>query len=289
METDASYQSLLTVAKQIRSTLPSGVQDKYSTRDIHRSLAVLLVRAGDLRKKETGLEPTPAGTDHGIILPDQDGSVRFSEEAANYTAKLFYKAYPSFSPAALSDSVMEGFRENGKVEPSFEYQGKTYRYMNQAWMVDDSVLPRDKILWAEKQFSSLFFCLNLGVSMLTDIGDQFRMFGPKRLAAFFYAEALRKAESDKKKKLLTKLASTYRLLHMPLRAIKLYEDMTEEEYQSSISVPFLTAVAAAYCDINNNIAAKDLADKATEAGNGRQGVELSALYRRIRTGNGTGN
>lgn len=286
--TDTQTQTLLSIAKEIRSALPASVQEKYSTRDIHRTSAFLLIKSGDLEKNDTGLEPTEAGIDHGIILSDDDSSLKFSPAAAEYVRSLFFKAYPAFSPAVLSASVLEGFKETGKVEPSFEYQGKTYKYTDQAWYEDSALLPRDRTLWAEKQFSSLFFHINLGVSMLADIGDQFRSQGPKRLGALFYDEALKKAEPDKKKKLLTKLAGIYRQLHMPLRTIKLYEDMSSEEYASCVSVPFLTAVASAYCDINNNIAAKELADKATELGNGKQGIELSSLYRRIRSGNGTG-
>ncbi|MDO5445689.1 MAG: hypothetical protein Q4F31_08725 [Eubacteriales bacterium] len=288
MATDTQTQSLFSIAKDIRSTLPASVQDKYSTRDIHRTLAYLLIKSGDLEKNDTALEPTASGIDHGIIIQDDDSSLKFLPAAANYVCSIFYKAYPAFSPAVLSDSVLEGFKETGKVEPSFEYQGKTYKYTDQAWYEDSNLLSRDKTLWAEKQFSALFFNNNLGVSMLADIGDQFRSQGPKRLGALFYDEALKKAEPDKKKKLLTKLAGTYRQLHMPLRAIKLYEDMSSDEYALCVSVPFLTAVASAYCDINNNIAAKELADKATELGNGKQGIELSSLYRRIRSGNGTG-
>ena len=288
MATDTQTQTLLSIAKEIRSTLPASVQEKYSTRDIHRTLAFLLIKSGDIEKNDSGLEPTEAGADHGIFIPDDENSLKFSPVAVNYVCSVFYKAYPAFSPAVLSASVLEGFKETGKVEPSFEYQGKTYRYTDQAWYEDSALLARDRTLWAEKQFSTLFFNINLGVSMLADIGDQFRSQGPKRLGALFYDEALKKAEPDKKKKLLTKLAGTYRQLHMPLRAIKLYEDIKSGDYSACISVPFLTAVASAYCDINNNIAAKELADKATELGNGKQGIELSSLYRRIRSGNGTG-
>lgn len=288
MATDTQSQTLLSIAKDIRASLPAAVQEKYSARDIHRTLALLLIRSGDLDKTDSGLEPTAMGISHGITLPEDESSPRFSEKAAAYTSSVFSRAYPAFSPAALSDSVMEGFRETGKVEPSFQYQGKVYRYTEQAWYENDTLLARDRTLWAEKQFSALFFNENLGVSMLTDIGDQFRTHGPKRLGAMFYAEALRKAEPDKKKKLLTKLAGIYRQLHMPLRAIKLYEDMSEEEYSAYVSAPFLTSVASAYCDINNNIAAKELADRATALGKGKQGLELSSLYRRIHSGNGTG-
>lgn len=288
MATEANSLSLLTIAKDIRSVLPAAVQEKYSTRDIHRTLALLLIRSGDLEKTDSGLEPTQTGEDHGLSLSEEDSSLKFAPESAAYVSSVFYKAYPAFSPAAMPAFVMEDYVETGKVTPCFTYQGKTYKYTQQAWYEGDVQLSRDRTLWAEKQFSALFFAGNLGVSMLSDIGDQFRSEGPKRLGAIFYAEAISKAEPERKKKLLTKLAATYRQLHMPLRAIKLYEDMDSDQRGELISIPFLTAVASAYCDINNNIAAKELADLATTLGNGKQGLELSTLYRRIRSGNGTG-
>ena len=286
--TDSQCTSLLSISKEIRSLLPVSIQDKYSTRDVHRILAVLLIKSGDIDKTDTGSEPTQTGMDHGMVFMEDENTLKFTEAGSQYVKSLFFRAYPAFSPAILPDSVPEGFRETGKVIPEFIYQGKKYRYINQAWYENDTLMPRDRTLWAEKQFSALFFDLNPGVSVLTDIGDQFRTLGPKRLGAMFYDEALKKAEPDKKKKLLTKLASIYRQLHMPLRAIKLYEDMDESDLSERVSVPFLTAVASAYCDINNNIAAKEIADKATELGHGKQGIELSSLYRRIRSGNGTG-
>ena len=286
---DKQSVSLLTLAKEIRSELSAAVQEKYSTRDIHRALALLLVRAGEIVKTETGFEPTEIGLDHGIIEPDgDDNTLRFSPVSQRMVRRLFYKAYPAFAPAVLSPGVLETFRETGKVIPSFDIQGKVVKYENQMWMLDNDPLPRDKTAWAEKQFSTLFFDEIPGVSILNDIGDQFRAEGPKKLAALFYEEAADKADIARRKKILPKLAAVYRQLYTPLRAIKLYEDMSEEALTESATVPFLTAVGFAYCDINNFIAAKEIAEKAVVLGKGRQGAELSALFRKIRSGNGTG-
>lgn len=288
-EDNRTTVSLLNIAKEIRDSLPAAVQEKYSTRDIHRTLALLLVRAGDIARTETGYEPTSIGADHGIEEPEDDSrGLRFTPAGVSCAKKCFYKAYPNFAPAVLSDFVLSEFRESGELIPSFEYHGKTVRYKDQSWFLDALPLQRDRIPWAEKQFSSLIFELGPGPSILDDIGDRFRENGPKRLAAYFYEEAYAKSEGERKKKILAKLASVYRQLHMPLRTLNLYESMSEEELASVQSVPFLVAVGSACCDINNYITAKEIAEKALALGNGRLGADLSVLYRRIRSGNGTG-
>ena len=289
MAENQTASTLLSIAREIRALLPEAVQEKYSIRDIHRTAAALLVKSGDVIRTETGLEPTAIGIDHGILEPEgEETSLRFSETGRRTVQKLFFKAYPAFAPLKLSDSVFEHFKSTGRVVPSFEYNGKTIRYENEAWMMGTVQLPRERIAWAEKQFSQLFFRQGAGVSILTDIGDQFRTEGPKRVASYFYEEAVSKADTGRRKQLLPKLASTYRQIHMPLRAIKLYEDMDEEERKVFCTVPFLTVVASAYCDINNYIAARELADLALQISNGRQSADLSTLYRKIRTGNGVG-
>lgn len=281
--------SLLSVAKDIRNSLPAAVQEKYSTRDIHRTVAALLIRSGDIVKTEVGLEPTEIGLDHGILPPEEEEtSLRFSEAGCDSVRRLFFKAYPAFAPARLSPSVFEGFKVTGKVVPSFEIKGKTIRYTEQAWKLEDALLPRDKIAWAEKQFAVLFFQEGAGASILSDIGDQFREEGPRRVAAYFYEEALDKSDVVRRKQLFPKLAALYRQIHMPLRTIKLYEDMDAEKLRVYGTVPFLTVVAFAYCDINNYVAAKELADKALVITGGRQSADLSTLFRKIKTGNGVG-
>jgi len=281
--------SLLSIAKDIRNSLPAAVQEKYSTRDIHRTVAALLVKSGDIVKTETGLEPTEIGIDHGILPPeDEETSLRFTEAGCASVRRVFFAAYPAFAPARLSPSVFETFKATGKVVPAFEIKGKTVRYVDQAWKLEDTPLPRDKISWAEKQFSVLFFQEGAGVSILSDIGDQFREEGPRRVAAYFYEAAYEKADQNRRKQILPKLAATYRQIHMPLRAIKLYEDMNAEELEIYCTVQFLTVVASAYCDINNYVAARELADRALVITGGRQSADLSTLFRKIKTGNGVG-
>ena len=260
--------SLLNLAKKIRLKLPENVQTKYSTIDIRRILALLLKKAG---KEELS-----------------ESSYKLNSKESEFAEDLFYKAYPSLKPAKLTDGVIDNYRETGMVLPSFDYHGKRIYYDNQMWYNDKEILPREKIAWAEKQFALLVFDLAPSASILVDIGDQVKKTGPKKLAALFYEEAFEKADTEKKGKILIKLTGVYKALHMPLRTLKLYQDMPRELVVELSCIPFMAAVGNAYCDLNNYVEAKAIADFALSLGNGKQGADLTALYRRIRTGNGTG-
>ncbi|MBQ8426407.1 MAG: hypothetical protein IJX16_01450, partial [Clostridia bacterium] len=75
----------------------------------------------------------------------------------------------------------------------------------------------------------------------------------------------------------------HRALNQPQKAIDFWME-NKHIFSSCLSVPLLTSLAAAYCDIGNYALAKKCADKAyaIQGGGLNYKTELSLVYRRIK-------
>lgn len=89
--------------------------------------------------------------------------------------------------------------------------------------------------------------------------------------------------SDHYKKIVfPMITSCYRAMSQPQKAIDFWME-NKQLFSSSLSVPLLTSLAAAYCDVKNYKLAKMCADKAYAIQGGGTGYknELSLVYKRI--------
>ena len=79
------------------------------------------------------------------------------------------------------------------------------------------------------------------------------------------------------------ITSCYRALKQPQKAIDFWME-NKHIFVSCLSVPLLTSLAAAYCDVGNYVLAKKCADRAyaIQGGGKNYQTELSLVYQRIR-------
>lgn len=82
------------------------------------------------------------------------------------------------------------------------------------------------------------------------------------------------------------VTSCYRALKQPQKAIDFWMK-NKKVFNSCLSVPLLTSLAAAYCDLNKYDLAKTCADRAyaMQGGNKSYKTELTMVYERIRKEN----
>lgn len=78
------------------------------------------------------------------------------------------------------------------------------------------------------------------------------------------------------------ITSCYRALNQPQKAIDFWME-NKKIFTTCLSVPLLTSLAAAYCDIKDYVLAKKCADKAyaIQGGGKNYQTELSLVYQRI--------
>ena len=83
------------------------------------------------------------------------------------------------------------------------------------------------------------------------------------------------------------ITSCYRALKKPQKAIDFWME-NKSIFTSCLSVPLLTSLAAAYCDIGNYVLAKKCADRAyaIQGGSKNYQTELSLVYGRIKKESG---
>lgn len=86
---------------------------------------------------------------------------------------------------------------------------------------------------------------------------------------------------DFARRLASTMTSVYRNLGQPKKAIEFASDYLSDD--DFYSIPLLTSLAAAYCDINEPLTARKYCDQAYSLQGGRVGYinELSLVYKRI--------
>lgn len=166
------------------------------------------------------------------------------------------------------------------------YEGEDY-YFNKGILYDSTFIevPKnvsqkvlkehyEKINYEEFDEASLLEHLNyLKISECYDSCLQAINFGLKKF----------NSSIDYYKTVLPMITSCYRALGQPQKAIDFW--MTNKKlFSSCLSVPLLTSLAAAYCDVKNYELAKKCANRAyaMQGGGLNYKNELSLVYRRIK-------
>ncbi|MDD3232251.1 MAG: hypothetical protein PHO06_02760 [Clostridia bacterium] len=166
----------------------------------------------------------------------------------------------------------------------FEYKNEIYYYLNKKF-TDSSFIILNKTLnneIGEHYFSKVNY-KSLPSKELIDFIKEIKQNELYNLSIMVCEFGLVKYESDEVfiKVILPILTSSYRLNYQPSKVISLATKfLHNKKYQS---VPLLTSVAAAYCDISDYKSAKKTADYAYRLQNGSLGYEneLSLVYKRI--------
>ena len=163
---------------------------------------------------------------------------------------------------------------------------ETY-YINNGRVYDSSFLeaPKDiaRAIW-ESWFASVDFS-NMEESQLLEHIKKLK-------GAEYYTECLRVIEYGLQRfnksahyyrTVFPMITSCYRSLNQPQKAIDFWME-NKYIFTSCLSVPLLTSLAAAYCDLENYDLAKKCANRAyaIQGGSKNYQTELSLVYQRIR-------
>ena len=169
------------------------------------------------------------------------------------------------------------------------YRDKKYRRVNGKWVDKNNMAVSqlqqilDNILFQQEYIEKLT------VEELIAEADKLKEARSVHLAIKLYETALETQTVEVHRFVLPKLTSCYRAQGRPQKAIELFEKSKSQYGERLLSPPLCTSAAAAYCDIQDYISAKDCADKAYAMGGGKASGELKGVYGRIRketTGSG---
>ncbi len=166
------------------------------------------------------------------------------------------------------------------------FENETF-YFSKGLVYDDSFLEVPKIVSQKvlaKYYESIDYA-NYDESKLLEYLKQLKTSG-------FYDRCLTVIEFglnkftdsfDYYKTVFPIITSCYRALKQPQKAIDFWME-NKRIFVSCLSVPLLTSLAAAYCDVGNYDLAKKCADRAyaIQGGSKNYRTELSLVYQRIR-------
>ena len=167
------------------------------------------------------------------------------------------------------------------------YNGKKYLRFKKEWMdstyciVNDSLQRKLNIQWSRQENIE-----DMTFDELIKAGDKYKGSASDKLSEKYFQNALDLAEKNSNMNciriVLPRLTSIYRLEKQPQKAINLFEECIKKYSESVTSIPLLTSIAAAYCDIEQFDKARYFANRAFAHSGGNGSGELSAVYGRIK-------
>ena len=163
-----------------------------------------------------------------------------------------------------------------------EYKGEIYVRRRDKWTDSRNMVVSEGM---QKELNAEFVRqLDMGalsVDECVQYGDRFKGGGSNGLALRFYEAASENADFKTMSYILPRMASCYRKIGQPQKAIDIMSYASDTFGSTMITPALLTSAGAAYCDLEDYKRARKCCDRALAALNGNSSEELSLVYKRI--------